>query len=92
MCHLRLGFVVLYGIAQRALDVHLDNGKSLSSDFCDTLLTFVREERGPQHVCQNQKTRSMRPGVHKLPKRRRRKQEPLHFPRCHKDDMKNVQY
>jgi hypothetical protein len=48
MCHLRLGFVVLYGMAKRSLDVHLDNGKSLSRDFCATLLTFVREEQGPQ--------------------------------------------
>lgn len=51
MCHLRLGFVVLYGMAQRSLDVHFDNGKSLSSDFCASLLAFVREERGPQLTC-----------------------------------------
>jgi hypothetical protein len=48
MCHLRLGFVVLYRMAQRSLDVHFNNGKSVSSDFCATLLTFVCEEWGPQ--------------------------------------------
>ena len=32
MCHLRLGFIVLYRLAQRSLDVHSDNGKSVSSD------------------------------------------------------------
>jgi hypothetical protein len=44
----RLGFGVFYRMAERTLDVHFDNGKSVSSDFCATLLTFVREERGPQ--------------------------------------------
>jgi hypothetical protein len=48
MCHLRLGFVMLYGMAQRSLNAHLDNGKSVSRDFCATLSTFVCEERSPQ--------------------------------------------
>ena len=75
MCHLRLGFVVLYVMAQRSLDVNFDNGKSVSSDFCATQRSFVKSGVLSKRVCQNLKTRSVRPAVHKVPRRRRRKKK-----------------